>query len=59
MSRKYWDVMTGETRKFHNYFRTRQEAVEFANDYYERKGEIVEIVERIRSCGKGEPKWHK
>lgn len=59
MSRKYWDVLTGPKRTFHNYFHTRQKAVEFANLYHDRTGEVVEIKERMLWNGKEEPKWHK
>lgn len=59
MGRKYWVVLTGPRRRQRSYFQTRQEAVEYANGYYERTGEVVEIIERVRRNGKEALQWRK
>jgi hypothetical protein len=59
MNRKYWLVLSGPNRRYRNNFKTRQAAVEFANNYYEEKSEILEVEERILRVGRKEPQWHK
>lgn len=59
MNRKYYAVMTGPRRTYAAYFRTRQEAVEYANAYYERTGKTAEIHERMLREGKETLKWHE
>lgn len=49
MRRKRWMINPEPATNWNaRYFNTRQEAVEWANDHYERTGELVEIKETIR-----------
>lgn len=52
MNRKRWRVNSGPNRKNVRYFETRQEAVEYANSYYDRTGDVLEIHEVIRRIGR-------
>lgn len=50
--RKRWRVNSGQKRSTTHYFDTRQEAVEYANRYHDRTGDVLEIHEVIRRIGR-------
>lgn len=51
-SRKRYRTLTGPKGLSIRYFDTRQKAVEYANSYYERTGNLAEIEEIIRPNGR-------
>lgn len=53
MSRRLrWRVDAGPKRTYIRFFETRQEAVEYANAYYDKTGEVLTVRCRVRRIGR-------